>query len=205
MEQKNTKAEILDAALDLFAINGYESTSMSQIAKAVGVRKASIYSHFENKSEILKNVVQMVLDGYNMNSIFANASWDDSEFTKDKSGMNADDYAKLVKGHIRYIIHDPYVRKGRMLLVIEQFRNEELSQLQTKMNYEDIMKYFTGMINYLIKQDILVDANSEIMAAQFCLPITTWINLCDREPDRENEILELIENHIKKFFEVYHS
>ena len=41
------------------------------------------------------------------------------------------------------------------------------------------------------------------MAAQFCLPISVWINLCDREPAREAEIMALVDQHIRQFFRVY--
>ena len=53
MEKSNTKQEILEAALDLFSVQGFKATSVSQIADAVGIRKASMYSHFESKQEIL--------------------------------------------------------------------------------------------------------------------------------------------------------
>ena len=203
MEKSNTRQEILDAALDLFSVNGYEATSISQLADAVGIRKASLYSHFANKQEILDKVVEMVLDGYYRHSIFANADWNDPKFIKDKKDMKPEDYAKAVRGHIRYIIHDPQIKKGRMLLMIEQFRNEELSKLHTKMNYDDVLAYFTGMIRFLIHEKQLADGNPELMAVHLCLPITVWINLCDREPDREEEVLEMIERHIRQFFEVY--
>jgi hypothetical protein len=41
------------------------------------------------------------------------------------------------------------------------------------------------------------------MAAQLSLPVTVWINLCDREPDREEEVMELVHKHVLQFFEVY--
>ena len=53
MDRGNTKQEILEAALELFSVQGFEATSISQIASAVGIRKASLYSHFENKQAIL--------------------------------------------------------------------------------------------------------------------------------------------------------
>ena len=53
MDRGNTKQEILDAALELFSVQGFEATSIAQIAGAVGIRKASLYSHFENKQAIL--------------------------------------------------------------------------------------------------------------------------------------------------------
>ena len=53
-----TKQEIPDAALELFSVQGYEATSISQLAEAVGIRKASLYSHFENKQAILDALIQ---------------------------------------------------------------------------------------------------------------------------------------------------
>ena len=49
----------------------------------------------------------------------------------------------------------------------------------------------------------LFGSDPEIMAAQLCLPVTVWINLCDREPEREEEVTELIERHVRQFFEIY--
>ena len=77
MEKGSTREEILEAALDLFAVNGYEATSISQLADAVGIRKASLYSHFANKQDILDTVVETVLKGYADHSIFVRADWDD--------------------------------------------------------------------------------------------------------------------------------
>lgn len=38
----------------LFSVKGYEATSMAQISDAVGVRRASLYSHFHSKEEIME-------------------------------------------------------------------------------------------------------------------------------------------------------
>ena len=89
------------------------------------------------------------------------------------------------------------------MLAIEQFQNPELAKLQTKQNYTDVLGYFTGLVKYLIRNGVLTGDDPEIMAAQLCLPISTWINLCDREPDREAEVMDLISRHIQQFFKVY--
>ena len=203
MEKSNTREEILEAALDLFAVNGYEATSISQLADAVGLRKASLYSHFAGKQDILDTVVETVLKGYADHSIFVRADWDDPEFTKDKTGMNAEDVAKLIQGQLRYILHDPHISKGRKMLMIEQFRNAELAELQTKQNYKDVLNYFMGMMKFLIREGVLKNEDPEIMAAQFSSPITVWINLCDREPEREDEVMELVRKHVMQFFKIY--
>ena len=200
MERGNTKQEILDAALELFSVKGYEATSLSTIADAVGIRKASLYSHFENKQAILDALVKDVLDAYGNHSIFARTDWDKA------SGdlpVTPDAAVQMIQGQIRYILHDPSIRRARKMLVIEQFQNPELAKLQTKQNYSDVLQYFTGFVKQLIRQGILAQDDPEIMAAQFCLPISVWINLCDREPDREAEVMELVGKHIRQFFRIY--
>ena len=89
------------------------------------------------------------------------------------------------------------------MLTIEQFQNPELKKLQTKQNYTDVLRYFTGLVGFLIRQGVLTEDDPEIMAAQLCLPITVWINLCDREPEREQAVMELVERHIRQFFRIY--
>ena len=197
-----TKQEILDAALELFSVQGYEATSISQLAEAVGIRKASLYSHFENKQAILDALIQTTMEEYEKHSIFANADWDDPAFTKDKE-MTPEIAAELLRGQVRYILHDPNISRARKMLTIEQFRNPQMARLQTKQNYTDVMRYFIGLVRFLIRRGRLIDADPEIMAAQLCLPISMWINLCDREPERENDVMKLIERHIRQFFEVY--
>ncbi|MBI9063400.1 MAG: TetR/AcrR family transcriptional regulator [Marinilabiliaceae bacterium] len=51
------KALILDAALELFASEGYHVTSVSKIAQAAGISKGLIYNYFESKEEILETLV----------------------------------------------------------------------------------------------------------------------------------------------------
>ena len=203
MEKSNTKQEILDTALSLFSGQGYEATSVSQIAEAVGIRKASMYSHFASKQEILDALEREVLEQYAERSIFARADWNDPEFTKNMRDITPDTALQMAMGQISYILHDPQISKSRKMLTIEQFQNTRLSELQTKQNYTDVMRYFTGLISFLVSQGKLTDNDPEIMAAQFCLPVSAWINLCDREPEREKEVMGLIERHIRQFFRVY--
>ena len=200
MDRGNTKQEILKASLELFSVQGFEATSISQIADAVGIRKASLYSHFDSKQAILDAIVKEVLEQYGKHSIFARANWE-----KDAGNLplTADEAVRMIQGQIRYILHDPAISRSRKMLVIEQFQNPSLAKLQTKQNYEDVLHYFTGLVGFLIRQGALAEDDPEIMAAQLCLPISVWINLCDREPEREQEVMELVERHIRQFFRLY--
>lgn len=203
MDISGTKMQILEVALDLFSVRGYEATSISQIATAVGIRKASLYSHFASKQDILDTLIDLLTRQFDDHSIFTNADWDDPQFTKDKKGLTPEAAAMMIKGQIRFIIHDPQISKVRKLLTIEQFQNGDLKKIQSKQSYEDVLRYNKGLIQFLIREGILREEDPEIMAAQLAWPISMWTNLCDREPEREGEAMELIDRHIKQFFQVY--
>ncbi len=49
----STRERILDVALELFTAQGYEQTSLREIAGRLGVTKAALYFHFERKEDIL--------------------------------------------------------------------------------------------------------------------------------------------------------
>lgn len=200
MDKGNTKCEILYAALNLFSKQGYEATSVSQIAAAVGIKKSSLYSHFKSKQAILDALIKDVLEKYNNTSIFAN---DEPKNVDGVDLKSAEEVVQIVKRQVTYILHNDYIAKARKLLTIEQFRNSTLAELQTKQNYVEVMKYFTNLLKGLTGKGILSGDDFEIMVAQFCLPITAWINLCDRDRKRENEIMDLIERHICQFFTIY--
>jgi AcrR family transcriptional regulator len=50
--------EVLDAALDQFARNGFAATRMDDIAKAAGLSKAAIYLYFPSKEDVFKALVE---------------------------------------------------------------------------------------------------------------------------------------------------
>ncbi len=54
----NTKEKILSVALTLFSTKGYKAVSVRHIASDVGIKASSLYNHFENKQEILDELIK---------------------------------------------------------------------------------------------------------------------------------------------------
>lgn len=48
-----TRTEIVDAALDLFSAQGFDATSMEQVADAAGVSRRTIYRYFPTKDDLV--------------------------------------------------------------------------------------------------------------------------------------------------------
>lgn len=54
----NRKEEILIAALNLFARDGYEAVSVSKIAGELGMTKGELYRHYKSKKDIFNCIVE---------------------------------------------------------------------------------------------------------------------------------------------------
>lgn len=54
--RENKRKLIMDAALILFARNGFHATSISQIAQNAGISKGLLYNYFESKDELLSEL-----------------------------------------------------------------------------------------------------------------------------------------------------
>jgi AcrR family transcriptional regulator len=59
-----TKDKIISAGKEFFAKLGYEETTMSMIAKHVGVKKPSLYAHYDSKEDIFKAVLDQEFTEY---------------------------------------------------------------------------------------------------------------------------------------------
>ena len=193
-----TKQLILEAALELFSTRGFDATSTGQIADAVGIRKSSLYNHFRSKEDILDTLIEVLTEEYHSRSLLSVRKDTDRH-----ESFSVDAVIAQVVGHIQFLLHDSHISKVRKLMTTEQFRNPKLARLQTLHAYEYVMGHHISLIRRLVDEGILPDGDAEAMAAQFAFPISAWISLCDRQPEREQEILSLAERHIRQFFKVY--
>ena len=57
---RQTRARIVSVALTLFAENGYEATSLQDIADEMGMTKPAVYYHYRGKQEILHDLAEPV-------------------------------------------------------------------------------------------------------------------------------------------------
>ncbi len=60
---------ILEAALHVFAEDGYHSASISKVSKAAGISKGLMYNYFESKEELLKILIGSLLDEENARAV----------------------------------------------------------------------------------------------------------------------------------------
>lgn len=86
-----TKDEIKKAAATLFALKGYEATTMNDIAEAVGLKKQSLYSHIRGKSELYLTII----------SERTELMWEEiARFSDKKKGSTTEEFLKDVFNRI---------------------------------------------------------------------------------------------------------
>jgi AcrR family transcriptional regulator len=62
-QKELTRKRIQDAARELFYLNGYEATTIDQIAVGAGTRRSTLYVHFRDKEDILLTIAEGYCDG----------------------------------------------------------------------------------------------------------------------------------------------
>ena len=62
--RQETIQKIMDAAFMLIAKQGYETTSIAQIAKAAGTSKGLLYNYFTGKQDLLEKLIHHVIGQY---------------------------------------------------------------------------------------------------------------------------------------------
>ncbi len=55
---RDTRSRLRELALQLFAEQGYEKTSLREIAEQLGVTKAALYYYFKSKEDIVRSLVE---------------------------------------------------------------------------------------------------------------------------------------------------
>ena len=89
------------------------------------------------------------------------------------------------------------------MLTIEQFQDKDLARVYSQQYFDRPLSYQGMLLGLLVSQGLLVTENIPIMTLHFYAPIYMLLTVCDREPEREPEALELMEKHIRQFDKLY--
>lgn len=89
------------------------------------------------------------------------------------------------------------------MFVIEQFSNTEVASIYIREYFDKPIQFQETIFSSLIHQGKFKKGNPKIMALHFYTPIHHLIALCDIQPEREQEALSLLEDHIKQFNQLY--
>lgn len=93
-KRKAARAQILRAAADLFRERGYPASTVELIAARLGMSKASLYTHFRAKEEMLAAISRETIEAFTRDLSLVLASRLDP----------ADKLRRIVRQHARFVI-----------------------------------------------------------------------------------------------------
>ena len=182
----NRKEGILIVALHLFARDGYEAVSVSQIAGELDMTKGALYRHYKSKRDIFDSIVKRMEQQDGEQASDYDMPEDEKEsMPEEYEDVSLDDFVEYSKSMFEYWTEDDFASSFRKMLTIEQFRSEEMQNLyqqylvsgpaeyvkdlfkNMKMNHpeENAVKFYANMFFYYSLYDGA--ANKMIAKSQF--------------------------------------
>lgn len=126
----NRKEEILIVALHLFARDGYEVVSVSQIAGELAMTKGALYRHYKSKRNIFDCIVKRMGQRDRDQASEHDMPEDEREKMPEQyETVSLDDFVKYSMSMFEYWTEDDFASSFRKMLTIEQFRSEEMQKL----------------------------------------------------------------------------
>ena len=191
----DTKERIIDVALELFAQSGYLGTSMSDIAKQLGITKGALYKHYTGKQEILDSIVDR------MNKMDYERA-EEYEMPETAPDGFAEAYLHTPIEKIRaygmaqfdHWTKESFSSNFRKMLTLEQYRDPKLKQL-----YHDYLA--TGPTEYMAAIfRKLTDSDEAAMqlAIEFYGPMFLLYSVYDGASDKDS-IAPMLSTHIDRF------
>ena len=192
---KTTKTEILEAALFIFARDGYDGTNIKDIAEAVGLVKSGIYKHYESKEAIWNAVIDMMEKYYGEHM---KARQDSLTIPQ-----NVEELYQMTMGMVNFTLHDQKVILTRRILTKEQFQDNRVRELANRHFVYDLEGMFTKVFAGMMEKKIIKRCDPDTLAISYTAPISVLIRLCDRDPEKEPEVMEKIQKFVKMFISEY--
>jgi len=134
--REEKKKLIMEVALELFANDGYHSTSISKIAKKAQISKGLMYNYFDSKEDLLSSIFNDIMNRI-MDMLDPNH---DEEITKKEAGNFFDRFFDV-------LIHNPQEWKLFYQLSVQQdvmnLLMKETMNSRVQGNQQLILNYFT--------------------------------------------------------------
>jgi TetR/AcrR family fatty acid metabolism transcriptional regulator len=166
--KKKKYNQILEAAVRVFARQGFYQSTIAQIAKEAGVADGTIYLYFKNKDDIL---VQFF--SYRTKQVFESFREE-----VDRAETSADKLRNLVRRHLAEFQRD---RDGAVVYQVETHQSSRLAENQIRemsQMYRDLISEIIeqGQQEGTIRKDLYVGLVKRFIIGAVDEVINTWLH-----------------------------
>ncbi len=164
-----TKEKILTTALALFAANGYEAVSVSDIAGQLGMTKGALYKHYKNKRDIFDSILtRMEQQDAERARAFALPEGTLSQMEEAYRSASLEQLTAFSRAQFRYWTEDDFAAPFRRMLTLEQYRGDEMGRLYQQYLAAGPLGYVADLLGSL-GFDCPQCRAAELYAPMFCL------------------------------------
>lgn len=193
--ENGTKERILDNALESFALNGYKGTNLRDLAAGMGLSKSALYKYFKSKEEIRDAVYERMELYY--------AEHFGSPQNLPPVPKSCEELCSMTARMLNFTMHDRKVILTRRFLLTEQFGDERARRCATQHFNTGIKEMYMHVFDGMIKNGTIKNEDPEMLAFMYTSSVSSLIFLCDREPERADEIMRQIKEFIGFFIKTY--
>ncbi len=189
-----TRKKILISALNMFSHYGYKGASIRMIARDVGIRESSVYSHFKSKAQILSTLVE------EYKSVKVSA-----EIISEDILDYIDDPPVFMRKFCDKIFNywnTPHERSMLRLFLIEQFNEHKDAEIDLSGFLKEIRDVWRFVFEQMIKFKLIKKADANLLADEFTAPLflIRFEYLADEKGENLQKSLELAYKHAEFFW-----
>lgn len=160
-KRPGTRDRVLAAALELFSVNGYETVSVRDIGRAVGIKESSIYYHFTNKEDILETLLHSAEEWTKQKREGFVEALDSVPSVERLPFLKAG--AMYIEG---YLLNEP-IRKLLRMLTIEKQRNGRAAALYRALLFETPLRHHEAVFRSMLERGLMKPESPEWLAAEY--------------------------------------
>lgn len=191
----DTKERIIDVALELFAQSGYLGTSMSDIAKQLGITKGALYKHYTGKQEILDSIVErMNKMDYERAEEYEMPETEPDGFAETYMSTPIQNIRAYAMAQFDHWTKEHFSSNFRKMLTLEQYRDPKLAQLYHDYLATGPTEYMAAIFRKLTDSD---DAAMQL-ALELYGPMFLLYSVYDGASDKDS-IAPMLSAHIDRF------
>ena len=191
----NTKEEILLVSLHLFAQDGYEAVSVSQIAGELGITKGALYRHYQSKRDIFDHILACMEQGAGEQAESHDMPQERKEDAPETyQELSFVDFMAYSQSMFAYWTEDDFASSFRKMLTLEQFRNAEMQELYQQYLVSGPVAYVKDLFESMKFDSVLEKA------VQFYATMFFFYSMYDWAEDKEQVKLEF-ETSLRKIAE----
>ena len=189
------KRENLLTSLKLFAQDGYEAVSISKISGELGMAKSALYKHYKNKRDIFDSIINRMdeLD-YERAREYNMPDGNMDEIIKEYRNISTDKIRIYTEAQFKHWTEEEFSSLFRRMLTLEQYRNQEMSDLYQKYLVSGPIDYMT----YLFAGITGKKEEAKQLAIEFYGPIFLMYSLYDNKREGD-DLTEMLKNHVERF------